>query len=127
MGGGDEVSCAGMKFSVLSAPGHTKHHLMYLLTKEGVGGRPCLFSGDVLFVGGCVSTAAIPYFTISISHVPAPKGRVFEGTYHEMMNTLDLLTAMEPETFVFVGHEYTLKNLVFGLFTKYEFFLVRKT
>lgn len=56
---------------------------------------PALFSGDVLFLGGC--------------------GRLFEGTPAEMLASLDALVARLPAaTAVFCGHEYTESNLRFA-------------
>ena len=49
-----------------------------------------------MFVGGC--------------------GRCLEGTYELLFKDLsETLGKLKPETRVFVGHEYTVKNLEFGL------------
>ncbi|XP_075035388.1 hydroxyacylglutathione hydrolase-like protein isoform X3 [Mixophyes fleayi] len=52
--------------------------------------------GDTLFIGGC--------------------GQFFEGTAEQMYkNLLDTLASLPPETKVFCGHEYTVRNLKFAL------------
>ena len=54
-----------------------------------------VFSGDTLFSLGC--------------------GRVFEGTYKQMFQSLNKLKNLPGETKVYCGHEYTFKNLEFCL------------
>ena len=82
-----------MNFTTIFIPGHTKGHIAFYLKKEKV-----LFAGDTLFSLGC--------------------GRVFEGTYEEMFQSLKKLISLPDETKVYCGHEYTRKNLEFCL--KYE-------
>ena len=53
-----------------------------------------LFSGDVLFKGGC--------------------GRLFEGTAKHMHHSLQSLLALPEDTLVYPAHEYTLSNLRFA-------------
>ena len=77
-----------LTFNVLDIPGHTSGHIAY----EGNG---WLFCGDTLFAGGC--------------------GRIFEGTPAQMHHSLSKLAALDPQTLVFCGHEYTLANLEFAL------------
>lgn len=85
---GDRIELAGLglAFEVLGIPGHTKGHIAY-------HGHGILLSGDTLFSGGC--------------------GRMFEGTPEQMLASLDRLAALPPETRLYCGHEYTLKNLAF--------------
>lgn len=71
-------------------PGHTSHHVIYYFKNSGL-----LFSGDTLFSMGC--------------------GRLFEGTYNEMFNSLQKIKSLPPETSIFCGHEYTIKNGQFAL------------
>ena len=52
-----------------------------------------LFTGDTIFVGGC--------------------GRFFEGDAKGMLNAMDIASELPKDTKLFVGHEYTLKNLEF--------------
>ena len=57
-----------------------------------------LFSGDSLFRLGC--------------------GRVFEGTYEQMFQSLKKINSLDSNTMVYCGHEYTQKNLDFCI--KYD-------
>ena len=45
-------------------------------------------------------------------------GRVFEGTHLDMLNSLNKLKILPPETKTYCGHEYTKTNLDFCL--KYD-------
>jgi hydroxyacylglutathione hydrolase len=76
-----------LTFTVLHIPGHTLEHIAYYTNN-------CLFCGDTLFTGGC--------------------GRVFEGTYTQMYNSLQRLSLLPDETLIYCGHEYTLNNLQFA-------------
>jgi len=77
----------GLTFEVLDVPGHTSGHIAY--HSPGM-----LFCGDTLFSAGC--------------------GRLFEGTAEQMLDSLDALAALPPETRVYCAHEYTLSNLRFA-------------
>ncbi|WP_296808804.1 hydroxyacylglutathione hydrolase [Thiocapsa sp.] len=74
-------------FRVMEVPGHTSTHIAYL-------GAGSLFCGDTLFAGGC--------------------GRVFDGTFEQLSDSLDRIAALPPETLVYCAHEYTLANLGFA-------------
>ena len=81
------------EFKVIHVPGHTSGHIcFYFFNKKKV------FTGDTLFSLGC--------------------GRIFEGTYKEMFDSLVKLKNLPPETKVYCGHEYTKSNLEFCL--KYD-------
>jgi hydroxyacylglutathione hydrolase len=80
----------GIELSVLTVPGHTKGHIVFLDNE-----RQWLFSGDTLFAGGC--------------------GKVFGGSMQDMIDSLDRLAALPGETQVYCAHEYTLDNLRFAL------------
>ena len=82
-----------LEFQVIFVPGHTKGHIAFYFKKEGI-----VFTGDTLFSLGC--------------------GRIFEGTYKEMFDSLVKLKNLPPETKVYCGHEYTKSNLEFCL--KYD-------
>ena len=56
---------------------------------------PILFCGDTLFSAGC--------------------GRIFEGTYKQMFNSLNKLSSLPKNTKIYCGHEYTLSNLKFAI------------
>ena len=66
-------------------PGHTSGHIAFHFFKEKI-----IFTGDTLFSLGC--------------------GRIFEGTYREMFNSLDKIKNLPKETKIYCGHEYTLQN-----------------
>lgn len=88
--GGDYVKLAtlGLGFEVIDVPGHTAGHIAF-------HGHGSLFCGDTLFSGGC--------------------GRLFEGTPAQMLESLDRLRALPPETRMYCAHEYTASNLRFAL------------
>ena len=77
-----------LNFMALSIPGHTLDHTAFY-------GHELVFTGDTLFAGGC--------------------GRLFEGTYQQLYDSLQTLAALPKETQVYCGHEYTETNLRFGL------------
>jgi hydroxyacylglutathione hydrolase len=85
---GDSVSFAGQEGQVLFIPGHTLGHLAYYWPGE-------LFCGDTIFGAGC--------------------GRLFEGTPAQMLESIDRLRQLPPETRLWYAHEYTLGNLRFAL------------
>tara|TARA_B100000900_G_scaffold97167_1_gene80234 strand:- start:353 stop:1117 length:765 start_codon:yes stop_codon:yes gene_type:complete len=88
----DKFSLIGIDFEVIEIPGHTLDHLAFYSFNDG---NPILFCGDTLFAGGC--------------------GRVFEGTFKQMFESLKKISKYPKETKVFCGHEYTLSNLKFAL------------
>lgn len=73
--------------SVMHIPGHTLGHLAYYFADN-------LFCGDTLFSAGC--------------------GRVFEGTFVQMYQSLMTLRELPDATRVYCAHEYTLANLRFA-------------
>ena len=73
---------------ILHTPGHTTGHIAYHFFKEKI-----IFTGDTLFSLGC--------------------GKIFEGTYEEMYNSLNKIKKLSKDTKIYCGHEYTLKNSVF--------------
>ena len=80
-------------FKIFFIPGHTSGHICFYSKNEKV-----IFTGDTLFSLGC--------------------GRVFEGTYLEMLKSLNLIKKLPIDTRIYCGHEYTKKNLDFCI--KYE-------
>ena len=66
-------------------PGHTTGHIAFHFFKEKK-----IFTGDTLFSLGC--------------------GRIFEGTYEQMFNSLNKIKILPKDTEIYCGHEYTLKN-----------------
>lgn len=92
VGDGETVEALGLRWQVMSVPGHTRGHLAYVATPPGQS--PVLFCGDTLFSGGC--------------------GRLFEGTPAQMHHSLQRLAALPDDTRVCCAHEYTLSNLRFA-------------
>ena len=73
---------------VIHIPGHTSGHIFYYFINEKV-----IFTGDTLFSLGC--------------------GRIFEGTYDEMYESLSKFKNLPLDTKIYCGHEYTLQNSKF--------------
>ena len=87
---GQEFKVGNLNFKVIHIPGHTLGHIAFYLEKEKV-----VFTGDTLFSLGC--------------------GRIFEGTYQQMFNSLNKIKSLPGETKIYCGHEYTKNNLGFCL------------
>lgn len=77
---------------VWAVPGHTQHHLAYVLDMEG---KKHVFCGDTLFSAGC--------------------GRVFTGTMEELFESFQRLNGLPEDSLFYPAHEYTANNLRFGL------------
>ena len=86
----DTVKTLDYEFSVLETPGHTLDHIAYVENQKNF-----VFCGDTLFSGGC--------------------GRVFEGTFEQMHNSIQKLNQLNPKTLIYCAHEYTQSNLKFVL------------
>ena len=88
----DQETWINKKFEakIIHIPGHTLGHICFYFYKE-----KSVFTGDTLFSLGC--------------------GRIFEGTYKQMFNSLMKLKELPENTKVFCGHEYTLQNSKFCL------------
>ena len=78
----------GSDVLVEHVPGHTSAHIFYYFKNE-----ESVFTGDTLFSFGC--------------------GRLFEGSYLEMVNSLKKIKSLPLKTKIFCGHEYTISNLKF--------------
>ena len=85
-----EFKIGTLNFTTIFIPGHTKGHVAFYFKKNKV-----VFTGDTLFSLGC--------------------GRVFEGTYEQMFQSLNKLKNIPGDTKIYCGHEYTYKNLEFCL------------
>jgi hydroxyacylglutathione hydrolase len=70
---------------IIHIPGHTLGHVCFYFYKED-----SVFTGDTLFSLGC--------------------GKIFEGTYLQMFNSLMKLKKLPKDTKIFCGHEYTKQN-----------------
>ena len=73
---------------IIHIPGHTTGHISFHFFKEKL-----IFTGDTLFSLGC--------------------GKIFEGTYQEMFNSLGKIKSLPEDTKIYCGHEYTLENSKF--------------
>ena len=73
---------------VIHTPGHTSGHICFHFFNEKLA-----FTGDTLFSLGC--------------------GKIFEGTYKQMYDSLNKIKSLPKETKVYCGHEYTLNNSKF--------------
>ena len=78
---------------IMHIPGHTSGHICFHFFKEKL-----VFTGDTLFSLGC--------------------GKIFEGTYKQMYDSLNKIKSLPKETKVYCGHEYTLNNSKFCI--KYD-------
>ncbi|MES2613861.1 MAG: hydroxyacylglutathione hydrolase [Bdellovibrionota bacterium] len=85
----DTVYFTEEKATVYYVPGHTLGHIAYHFALKD--GQHYLFIGDTIFSGGC--------------------GRLFEGTFEQMFESLKFLRDNLPnETIIFCAHEYTVNN-----------------
>ena len=73
---------------IIHIPGHTLGHICFYFYKD-----ESVFTGDTLFSLGC--------------------GKIFEGTYTQMFDSLMKLKELPNNTKVYCGHEYTLQNSSF--------------
>tara|TARA_B100001741_G_scaffold171176_1_gene141341 strand:- start:2569 stop:3288 length:720 start_codon:yes stop_codon:yes gene_type:complete len=73
---------------IMHIPGHTTGHICFHFFENKL-----IFTGDTLFSLGC--------------------GKIFEGTYEEMFNSLNKIKSLPNETKIYCGHEYTLNNSKF--------------
>ena len=87
---GDVVKVGNLLARVLETPGHTLDHISYVFD-----GEKALFAADTLFSIGC--------------------GRVFEGNYPMMWESLLKLRALPDDFRLYCGHEYTASNVKFAL------------
>ena len=87
---GDEITIFNLKLKIFDTPGHTLDHIAFYNEENNI-----LFCGDTLFAGGC--------------------GRVFEGTFDQMFESLNKLKQLPDSTQIYCGHEYTKNNLLFSI------------
>jgi hydroxyacylglutathione hydrolase len=87
----DSSFCIGAEFArVIDVPGHTLGHIAFHFPESRLA-----FTGDSLMSGGC--------------------GRLFEGSPRQMWESLAKLAALQPDTLICSGHEYTASNMRFAL------------
>ena len=87
---GDVIKVGTLLARVLETPGHTLDHISYVFDSE-----KAVFAADTLFSIGC--------------------GRVFEGNYPMMWDSLLKLRALPDDFSLYCGHEYTASNVKFAL------------
>lgn len=87
---GERFEVGATQLSVLDVSGHTIGHIAYVDDANKIA-----YTADSLMALGC--------------------GRVFEGTFPQMWNSLSKLAALSPETTICSGHEYTAANAKFAL------------
>ena len=87
---GQEFKIGSLNFKTIFIPGHTSGHIAFYSEKEKV-----VFTGDTLFSLGC--------------------GRVFEGTFKQMFDSINKIKSLPRDTKIYCGHEYTNSNLIFCL------------
>ena len=73
---------------IIHIPGHTLGHICFYFFNEEAA-----FTGDTLFSLGC--------------------GKIFEGSYEQMFNSLMKIKALPLKTKIYCGHEYTKQNAKF--------------
>ena len=78
---------------VIETPGHTLDHIVF-------ADKDHLFCGDTIFGCGC--------------------GRLFEGTFSQMHESLKILSRLPRSIKIFCAHEYTKKNLDFCLEIEFD-------
>ena len=79
-----------LNIQILHVPGHTLGHIVYYAAQI-----ESLFCGDTLLAMGC--------------------GRLFEGSYTQMFNSLQRLKTLPHATKIYCTHEYTLSNAEFAI------------
>ena len=82
---GDQFSLGETDFKIIHIPGHTLGHIAFYSQKNNL-----VFTGDTLFSLGC--------------------GRIFEGTFEQMFESLEKIKKLPKNTMMYCGHEYTKKN-----------------
>ncbi|WP_114966199.1 hydroxyacylglutathione hydrolase [Alkalilacustris brevis] len=87
---GDSVTIGAEAGEVLDVSGHTVGHLAFHFPASQLA-----FTGDSLMAFGC--------------------GRVFEGTFAMMWESLQKLAALPDDTILCSGHEYTEANAAFAI------------
>lgn len=87
---GQIIDILGSKVQITHTPGHTLGHIVYYFIEQ-----KWLFCGDTLFALGC--------------------GRLFEGSFQQMFDSLNKIKNLPHETKIYCAHEYTLDNAKFAL------------
>lgn len=96
---GDVLSFGNEKIRIIATPGHTASSVCFYRLPSDNDKQGILFTGDTLFAGGC--------------------GRIFECSAATMRQSLQKLAALDEDTLVYPGHDYTMENYEFALTTEY--------
>ena len=89
---GDKLQILNREVQVIEVFGHTRSHIAFYIKNNET---PILFIGDTLFSAGC--------------------GRIFEGTYQQMYDSLKKIKLFPKNTLIYCAHEYTKANLLWAL------------
>ena len=87
----EEFNMGESVFKVIDTPGHTIGHICFYFKDQN-----SLFCGDTIFSLGC--------------------GRLFEGSYEQMTESILKIRSLPDSTKIFCGHEYTASNAKFAKF-----------
>ncbi len=87
----EEFNIGESLFKVIDTPGHTIGHICFYFKDHNF-----LFCGDTIFSLGC--------------------GRLFEGSYEQMTESILKIRSLPDCTKIFCGHEYTESNAKFAEF-----------
>jgi hydroxyacylglutathione hydrolase len=87
---GDTISVGESRGVMFDVSGHTVGHVAFHFPDS-----QAVFTADSLMALGC--------------------GRVFEGTFPQMWESLSKIASLPPDTMVYSGHEYTTSNAKFAL------------
>ncbi len=87
---GDTFNICGHEVEVWDVSGHTIGHVAFIIRDAQAA-----FTADSLMALGC--------------------GRVFEGTFEQMWDSLSKFAVLPDETLIYSGHEYTAANGRFAL------------
>ena len=98
---GDKLNILDKEVEIIELLGHTRSHIAFYIKNK----IPVLFAGDTLFSGGC--------------------GRIFEGTYKQMFNSLKRIKLLPKNTLIYCAHEYTKSNLLWATNLKPKDLLIK--
>ncbi len=87
---GDSINIGASEGVVLDVSGHTIGHIAFHFAKAKT-----IFTADSLMALGC--------------------GRLFEGSFAQMWESLSKMAVLDPDTLVCSGHEYTAANGRFAM------------
>ena len=97
----EEFNIGQSVFKVIYTPGHTIGHICFYFMDQNF-----LFCGDTIFSLGC--------------------GRLFEGSYEQMTESILKIRSLPDCTKIFCGHEYTESNAEFAEFLDSQDDLLKK-